>query len=747
MFRGAPGEGMSEADTKVEDGGDVRAQDSKVRILLARAADFLHEDRVGEARMDLAQALRSQPNNEQAKNLLGLCLFRLGDLSGAKKLFAELIGKNKNEASLYLNLAMVQLKAEDFADARTTLEVALELQPGHRRAAGFLGLTLERLGLFHDAGVWYDKAEQHDRAAEMRKKAQAKASAAATRRALNASSALAEPPEVSPAQFADATPPHPAADVDADAEDLSSLNPDETPQPASSQTAEPAHGPTSQDEYAQESAPGDEEVPEPPPLTGNGTHEHGFVDDNMPGNAQEMPQVFDFDLSAEMERFSDSLLEEAIEEDSAAHFSPPDLDPAENEDASMSPATSVEAPEVAGGNDAEHESGAARAAEPGFQPSPWQPPAAVSSDEDETSPIAAEETTQIAAPPPPPSDVAAPTELDPALQIADDHERSPTSAGTGEESAHPGPDSAQVRPDGDAAQPQSPPAEAYPDDGGVNPDAEQASESSRAPSSGDISLPDGNNSEQQSAPNAEPLDDGAPSPLEPPPPHVSDGRNADASASYAASPVAQRVFESLQDLVTERLESLSPEDDPRIEGELFRFPVRGKAFVRSDLVVSLSGDLKSAVVYREYQGERTDGFFGGETQGIWEIQGLGLAYLDVSELELTQLYLTKENIYLLESALVAFGVGFSYENGRLPDEDGEDLDLVQIEGSGFIALGTQTPLYALQVKDRYPVHVRADRLVGFTGDLLPSRLSTSAPLQPVPHSALQFEGNGFVLTR
>ena len=729
---------MSEADTKIEDSGDVPAQDSKVRILLARAADFLHEDRVGEARMDLAKALRLQPNNEQAKNLLGLCLFRLGDLNGAKKLFSELIGKNESEASLYLNLAMVQLKAEDFADARATLEVALELQPGHRRAAGFLGLTLERLGLFHDAGVWYDKAEQHERAAEMRKKAAAKVSAAATRRTLGASSALLEPPGVTPAQFSDVTPSIEPDLASSTAEGSSPERGDILEDASAYEADETGEYPADAGEEHKDNR-NEEEVPEPPPLTAGDAGEHAFADDTVRLNpTPEMPQVFDFDLSAEMERFSDSLLDEVVDEDATARMPP--APPPSVEDHLAPPMPMV--PEAEQGHP-EDEAQPAEMSSPDVQPPPWQQPSAGTDDAGEAI-VPAEETTQIVdAPPPALTDLPSPTELDASPPPAEEELESSLGHAP-EENLIQNAENDSAGGDVPSA-PSAPQSETGTDDVLSSVKEESSTLPHTTSDTTDASLQNEAHapaSNPERPPEADALAGVDTRALPPSAP-----AQAEAIEPPASPPESRRVFESLQDLVTERLQSLLPEDDPRIEGELFRFPVRGKAFVRSDLVVSLSGDLKSDVVYRLYQGERTDGFFGGETQGMWEIQGLGLAYLDVSQIELTQLYLTKESLYLLESALVAFGVGFRYENGRLPDEDGEDLDLVQIEGSGFVALGTQTPLFALQVKERQPVHVRADRLVGFTGDLLPSRLSTSAPLQPVPHSSLQFEGNGFVLTR
>lgn len=736
---------MSEADTNLEEGEDARAQDSKVRILIARAADFLHEDRVGEARLDLAHALRLQPNNEQAKNLLGLCLFRLGDLSGAKRIFTELIGKNENESSLYLNLAMVQLKAEDFAEARATLEVALELRPGHRRAAGFLGLTLERLGLFHDAGVWYDKAEQHERATEMRKKAQAKASAAATRRALGANPAFLESPLVTPAQFAEVTPPPPAAaDAESDPEALLLSEPPGTAGNSFADGADSEPELNSDAAHPERTSRSDEEVPEPPPLMAGETAERTFADPPaLRSPTPEMPEVFDFDLSAEMERFSDSLVDEVIEED-ASQFAPPDADVSAHEFLPSPPPSIAEPTEP-------HASYAAEDEDPLPEPLPSarqdmtvQPQVSQEPQDDAQARPLSEETTKIVAAPAAKSDASLATELDPpepldgndVLESASERQsnaereaaatKKPTLA---YEDNIPEPDiTREVGQDLVATSPtephvvvgDAPPSETpSPDD-----DAKRAHHEIPPASQGDEQTAEFSPATQSPA-----------------------GPQSVAAERAGTPPAPPRVFGSLQDLVTARLQSLLPEDDPRIEGDLFRFPVRGKAFVRSDLVVSLSGDLKSEVVYRRYQGESTDGYFGGETQGMWEIQGLGLAYLDVSQVELTQLYLTKENLYLLESALVAFGVGFRFENGRLPDEDGDDLDLVQIEGSGFVALGTSTPLFVLPVKDRQPVHVRADRLVGFTGELLPSRLSTSAPLQPVSHSSLQFEGNGFVLTR
>lgn len=192
--------------------------------------------------------------------------------------------------------------------------------------------------------------------------------------------------------------------------------------------------------------------------------------------------------------------------------------------------------------------------------------------------------------------------------------------------------------------------------------------------------------------------------------------------------------------------ALSVEDPTLREDGLLAFPIPDVGYVRTDLLVALSGQFEIEPVNRRYRGKRTDSLFGGAEGAIAALLGKGLALLHPDKLNPRLLSLKNEELYLVESALLAFTQGLVWENGRLPSEADRDLDIVHLRGSGRLVLGSRAPLLVLAVKPDSPAVVHAARLIGWSGQLVPYR----APLPGLPENArrvpvVRFEGTGTVL--
>jgi hypothetical protein len=182
------------------------------------------------------------------------------------------------------------------------------------------------------------------------------------------------------------------------------------------------------------------------------------------------------------------------------------------------------------------------------------------------------------------------------------------------------------------------------------------------------------------------------------------------------------------------------------EGQLI-VPIHDVGYVRTDLLGALSGAFEIEVVNRRYRGKRTDSLFGGAEAAVVAVMGRGHAVLQLGELVPTALTLTSEEVYLVEGCVLSFSAGLVWENGRLPSEADRDLDIVHLRGSGRVVVGAARPLMAIPVKADAPVLVHAQRLLGWTGQLVPYR----APLPGLPEQArrvpvVRFEGTGTVLS-
>ena len=92
-----------------------------------------------------------RPDDEKARNLLGLACFKIGDHDRALKIYDGLVDQNPTDPTLRVNLGLVHLKSGRFEDAIRELSAAVDLQPDHRRAQNYLGLAYARVGDYAQA--------------------------------------------------------------------------------------------------------------------------------------------------------------------------------------------------------------------------------------------------------------------------------------------------------------------------------------------------------------------------------------------------------------------------------------------------------------------------------------------------------------------------------------------------------------------------------------------------------------------
>jgi Flp pilus assembly protein TadD len=125
---------------------------------LAAGTESLAQGRPEEARGALEKALRYKPSNQRARNLLGLSLFKLGELERAEQIYRGLIEDHPADPTLRVNLGLVFLKQNASAEAVRCFETALDLTPTHQKAQNYLGLALAQKGELLRAREWFLKA-------------------------------------------------------------------------------------------------------------------------------------------------------------------------------------------------------------------------------------------------------------------------------------------------------------------------------------------------------------------------------------------------------------------------------------------------------------------------------------------------------------------------------------------------------------------------------------------------------------
>lgn len=132
--------------------------DDELLFRLNRGAEQLAQGELEAARESLSRARELRPKDPQVLGLLGQTLYKLARYPEAVEVYARLVDESPVEAAARVNLGLASLKARRHADAVRQLEIALDLNPEHRKAMGYLGLAWLEQGDFARAREWFEHA-------------------------------------------------------------------------------------------------------------------------------------------------------------------------------------------------------------------------------------------------------------------------------------------------------------------------------------------------------------------------------------------------------------------------------------------------------------------------------------------------------------------------------------------------------------------------------------------------------------
>jgi len=124
---------------------------------LYRGSELLQENRIHEAKEELEYALTVQPADAKGQDLLGAVYFRLGLYPRAIQIYESLERSFPNDASIKVNLALCHLKTGQPDQAKRALQDAVRINPEHKRAWGYLGLALQKLGELDSSQIAFER--------------------------------------------------------------------------------------------------------------------------------------------------------------------------------------------------------------------------------------------------------------------------------------------------------------------------------------------------------------------------------------------------------------------------------------------------------------------------------------------------------------------------------------------------------------------------------------------------------------
>jgi hypothetical protein len=139
-------------------GEGVASVDEEFQHHLSVASDRLARGDTEGAREPLRRAAARLPDDGTSLGLLGQACYRAGLYDEAAAAYGRLVDENPVEIPARVNLGLAWLKGGKLPEAVKQFSVALDLDPDHKRAMGYLGLALLESGDPRGARAWFEKS-------------------------------------------------------------------------------------------------------------------------------------------------------------------------------------------------------------------------------------------------------------------------------------------------------------------------------------------------------------------------------------------------------------------------------------------------------------------------------------------------------------------------------------------------------------------------------------------------------------
>lgn len=131
---------------------------------LSAAYTQFRTGRYAESASNARACLKQEPSNGQARKILGLDLFMLGDAAGAKDELQRTVEMLPNDEDARYYLGRIYFTGQNMPAALATFQHLLEIAPNSVRGHNQLGQTYEALNQSEAAQASYEKAVSLDRA-------------------------------------------------------------------------------------------------------------------------------------------------------------------------------------------------------------------------------------------------------------------------------------------------------------------------------------------------------------------------------------------------------------------------------------------------------------------------------------------------------------------------------------------------------------------------------------------------------
>ena len=143
------------------------------------------------------------------------------------------------------------------------------------------------------------------------------------------------------------------------------------------------------------------------------------------------------------------------------------------------------------------------------------------------------------------------------------------------------------------------------------------------------------------------------------------------------------------------------------------------ALVRFQALSGCKGGYQIELKHKRFKGKETHLVFGGEKNPVVEFKGTGVLMISAPEGDTYNLDPQGDILYISETFLLAAQGDLQWENGKVPLKDSGELNLVRLQGNGYVLVSLPGKLHAMSLAEGESFSMLPPMLVGWVGNLVP----------------------------
>ncbi|MCG3173105.1 MAG: hypothetical protein GMKNLPBB_01282 [Myxococcota bacterium] len=182
-----------------------------------------------------------------------------------------------------------------------------------------------------------------------------------------------------------------------------------------------------------------------------------------------------------------------------------------------------------------------------------------------------------------------------------------------------------------------------------------------------------------------------------------------------------------------------------LKDKVIHVHVNGEVHCRMGNMIGLVGAPRPTEVFRKVKGMQR-GAFGRGPDSVWRWEGKGQLLFDVGDHRTEVMAIPPEGVYLIERYMLGFGGDVNWLNHELLYQD-VTLNIINLTGKGEFCTKCAEEINAFAAHKGDSVFLPAERVIGWTGKILPRLVPPPFPETGASVPFLALQGEGVILVR